>query len=131
MMEWMLMPFRRYVEFSGRSRRKEYWMFVLFNLIVYFVLALLFGAYQVTPEGEIDFGPGPMLLSLYALIAFLPSLAVVVRRFHDQDKTGWLALLALIPFIGGLIVLVFMVIEGTRGPNRYGPDPKTQGPALS
>jgi uncharacterized membrane protein YhaH (DUF805 family) len=54
----------------------------------------------------------------------IPSIAVQVRRFHDQDKSGWFVLLSLIPFLGAIIVLVFMFIEGTKGPNRFGADPK-------
>lgn len=70
-------------------------------------------------------GLSGLLLIVFALAVFIPSLAVQVRRFHDQDKSGWFVLLGLIPFVGGLIVLVFMVMEGTRGPNQYGPDPKS------
>jgi uncharacterized membrane protein YhaH (DUF805 family) len=65
-----------------------------------------------------------MLLGLFGLALFIPSIAVQVRRFHDQDRTGWLILLGLIPYVGGLIVLVFMCLPGTRGTNRFGPDPK-------
>ena len=61
---------------------------------------------------------------LVAIALFIPSLAVQIRRFHDQDKSGWFVLLAFIPYVGGLIVLVFMCIEGTPGPNRFGSDPK-------
>lgn len=61
---------------------------------------------------------------IFVLAILIPSIAVQVRRFHDQDKSGWFVLLALIPFLGGLVVLVFMCLEGTRGPNRFGPDPK-------
>lgn len=65
-----------------------------------------------------------IVFMLVAVALFIPSLAVQVRRFHDQDKSGWMVLLAFIPFIGGLVVLIFMLLEGTHGPNRYGPDPK-------
>ena len=58
------------------------------------------------------------------LAVFVPGLAVTVRRFHDQDKSGWLALLGLVPYVGGIVVLVFMCLEGTKGENRYGLDPK-------
>lgn len=124
-MEWMLMPLRRYAEFSGRSRRKEYWMFILAVIILYVACALLFGGLGGAvsdPEGAGGLFSIPILI--LALALFIPSLAVQVRRFHDQDKSGWFVLLGLIPFVGGLIVLVFMCLEGTRGPNRYGADPK-------
>lgn len=128
-MEWMLMPFRRYAEFSGRSRRKEYWMFVLFMVLVYFALAVVLTVLGLSGDTEgslFGAGGGVMLiiLLLFGLAVIIPSIAVQVRRFHDQDKSGWFVLLNLIPYIGGIIVLVFMCLEGTKGPNRYGPDPK-------
>jgi uncharacterized membrane protein YhaH (DUF805 family) len=67
---------------------------------------------------------GFALLGIFGLATIIPSIAVQVRRFHDQDKSGWFVLLNLVPYIGALIVLVFMFIEGTKGPNRFGPDPK-------
>jgi uncharacterized membrane protein YhaH (DUF805 family) len=72
------------------------------------------------------FGSTAMLivLGVYFLVFFIPGLAVQVRRFHDQDKSGWFILLGFIPYVGSLILLVFMCLEGTRGPNRFGPDPK-------
>lgn len=129
-MEYMLMPFARFFDFSGRSRRKEYWMFVLLNTIVQIVLvALMFaGGFSFDPYGQGGLGPlfwlGAGLLGLYGLATVIPSVAVTVRRFHDQDKSGWLTLLVFVPYLGALIVFVFMLLEGTRGPNRYGPDPK-------
>jgi uncharacterized membrane protein YhaH (DUF805 family) len=120
-MEWMLMPLRRYADFSGRSRRKEYWMYVLGVLIVAIVLGIVEGILGLS--GMIGGVYGP-LTTLFLLAIIIPSIAVQVRRFHDQDKSGWFVLLSLIPFVGGLIVLVFMCLEGTRGPNRFGPDPK-------
>ena len=128
-MDWMLMPLKRYADFNGRSRRKEYWMFTLMNFIVGMVLyALMFMGmdYETGQPGAL--GMLAMgLLGLYFLAILIPSIAVQVRRFHDQDKSGWLVLLAFIPFVGGLIVLVFMCLEGTRGPNRFGEDPKAGG----
>lgn len=133
MLEWMLMPYRRYADFSGRSRRKEYWMFTLLNVIIAIVLvALMFsGMGGIDENGEPQMGPLGMvsvgLLVIYALGTIVPSLAVQVRRFHDQDKSGWFVLLGFIPYVGGLVVLVFMCLEGTRGPNRFGEDPKGAG----
>ena len=133
-MEWMLMPYKRYADFSGRSRRKEYWMFMVFFLIVYAICFALiaagggFGTYD--PATGTAGGPGGLgmvgigLLLIFVLGSFIPALAVQVRRFHDQDKSGWFVLLSLIPYVGGLVVLVFMCLEGTRGPNRFGADPK-------
>lgn len=125
-MDWMLMPLKRYADFNGRSRRKEYWMFTLLNFIVAIVLyALMFMGmdYETGQPGTL--GMLAMgLLGIYFLAILIPSIAVQVRRFHDQDKSGWFVLLAFIPFVGGLIVIVFMCLEGTRGPNRFGEDPK-------
>jgi uncharacterized membrane protein YhaH (DUF805 family) len=122
----MLMPLKRYAEFSGRSRRKEYWMFALGVLIAMFALSfLLIGGIDFsTGMPEEGFGLGLIALTLLSLAILIPGIAVQVRRFHDQDKSGWFVLLNFVPYIGGLIVLVMMCLEGTRGPNRYGPDPK-------
>lgn len=137
MLEWMLMPYRRYADFSGRSRRKEYWMFTLFSVIVSLILvALLFagGMGNIDPNtGEPQMGAmaylAMILLVVWGLGSIVPSIAVQVRRFHDQDKSGWFVLIGFIPYVGGLIVLVFMCLEGTRGPNRFGSDPKDPGSA--
>ncbi|MEH6662184.1 MAG: DUF805 domain-containing protein [Parasphingorhabdus sp.] len=128
-MEWMLMPLRRYADFSGRSRRKEYWMFILLILIVGVVLGWMTGSFTTASDPADSFematwSSSSILLSVFYLAIIIPSLAVQVRRFHDQDKSGWLVLLNFIPLVGGLIVLVFMCLEGTRGDNRFGPDPK-------
>lgn len=119
-MEWMLMPLKRYADFSGRSRRKEYWMFVL-GMVIAIILAVVIES-VLGLGGSV--GPYGLLSLLVIAGLFVPSLACQVRRFHDQDKSGWFVLLGFVPFIGGLIVLVFMCMEGTRGPNRFGPDPK-------
>jgi uncharacterized membrane protein YhaH (DUF805 family) len=120
---------RRYADFNGRSRRKEYWMFALLNLLIVvgiIIVGGLFGSMSSDPASMLA-GPGAILLIIYALGIFIPSLAVQVRRFHDQDKSGWFVLLNFIPYLGGIVVLVFMCLEGTRGDNRFGPDPKAGG----
>lgn len=124
-MKWMLMPLRRYADFKGRSRRREYWMFTLFLTLVTMaavLLALLTGSMNADDPRPGSFGM--ILLGLASIAIIVPSIAVQVRRYHDQDRTGWLVLLAFIPYIGGIIALVFMCLPGTRGPNRFGPDPK-------
>jgi uncharacterized membrane protein YhaH (DUF805 family) len=125
-MEWMLLPIKRYTDFSGRSRRKEYWMFLLGVLIVAIVLGIVEGILGLSGMVGGVYGP---LTVIFFLAILVPSIAVQIRRFHDQDKSGWFVLLSLIPFVGGLIVLVFMCLEGTKGPNRFGPDPKDPGGA--
>jgi uncharacterized membrane protein YhaH (DUF805 family) len=132
-MEWMILPYKRYADFAGRSRRLEYWMFTLFYVLVFAVL-IIAGVVGMMPSdlddtaAKPEFGPVSIvsfaLLGLFALGSIIPSIAVSVRRFHDQDKSGWMYLLAFIPYVGGLILLVFMCLEGTRGDNSYGPDPK-------
>ncbi len=125
-MEWMLMPLRRYADFSGRSQRMEFWMFSLFCALISSAL-LIFGFNFSSDDGEDLTGLNTLFLILlvgFALFTLIPSIAVTVRRFHDQDKSGWFYLLGFIPYVGGLILLVFMCIEGTPGPNRFGPDPK-------
>ncbi|MFC3102107.1 DUF805 domain-containing protein [Altererythrobacter lauratis] len=124
-MEWMLMPLRRYADFSGRSRRKEYWMFVLGAIIVALVIGAIEGLLGINQMIGGTYGP---LSLLFVLAIIIPGIAVQVRRFHDQDRSGWFVLLGLIPFVGSIAVLVFMCLEGTRGDNRYGPDPKGQAP---
>jgi uncharacterized membrane protein YhaH (DUF805 family) len=113
-MEWYIDVLRKYAEFSGRSRRKEYWMFVLVNLIVSIVLTFT--------EGLLG-GPGAVSV-LYSLAVFIPTLAVSVRRLHDTERSGWWLLIGLIPVIGALVLLVFMILEGHSGDNDYGSDPK-------
>ncbi len=118
-MEWMLLPLKRYADFSGRSSRKEYWMFFLGYLLASMVVVMVYAIAR----------PLGLLIGAAGLIAlFIPSLAVQIRRFHDQDKSGWFALLYLIPYVGGIVVLVFMCIGGTRGPNRFGDDPRDVSP---
>ena len=124
MLDWMLMPLRRYADFSGRSRRKEYWMFALFNLLLIFGLALVAALLGGGLDPQALGAPIIALFVLYFLAIIVPSIAVQVRRFHDQEKSGWFVLLNFIPYIGGFIVLVFMCLEGTQGENRYGADPK-------
>lgn len=121
MLDFAMMPLKRYTDFAGRSRRKEYWFFLLGVLAVTIILSILEGILGLSGMVGGVYGP---LTVLFFLGIIVPSIAVQVRRFHDQDKSGWFVLLSLIPFIGGLIVLVFMFLEGTKGPNRFGPDPK-------
>ena len=124
-MQWYLWVMRdNYANFNGRARRKEYWMFtlffMLFLLVPSFVFGLLIGMF---PNETVLISGGIILAALY-FIHLVPGLAVTVRRLHDTGKSGWLYLLALIPYIGSLIIFIFTVIKGDRGDNKYGPDPK-------
>jgi uncharacterized membrane protein YhaH (DUF805 family) len=167
-MKYMLMPLRRYADFSGRSRRMEFWMWKLFTFLIGIVVWILImsmiggAAFANDPQALAAAGGGAMIVimlyGLFALATLIPDLAVTVRRLHDTDRSGWWILAPLLPYIvalvsalggaasgdqnglaaGGLIagiamlaalvlgivLLVFMFLEGTRGPNRFGPDPK-------
>jgi uncharacterized membrane protein YhaH (DUF805 family) len=114
-MEWYVKVLKNYVGFSGRARRKEYWMFVLINFIIAFVLGFI--------EGVLDI---PQFLSgLYSLAIFLPSLAVSIRRLHDTGRSGWWLLISLVPIIGAIILIVFACMDSEPHENKYGPNPKT------
>lgn len=112
--DWYLSVVRdHYADFNGRAGRAEFWYFVLVNFVISCVLAFI--ARIIHPFGIIE--------GLYALAVLIPSIAVTVRRLHDSDKSGWLALLWIVPFVGWLIVLVLCIMEGTPGPNQYGNPP--------
>ncbi|MCK0531907.1 DUF805 domain-containing protein [Sphingobium agri] len=133
-MEWMLLPLRRYARFSGRARPKEYWMFILFLLICFIAISLIEGLLGLsTTEHWVRRGPwwfdtgyqtrGGPLTGLFGLAMLIPWLAVAVRRLHDTDRSGFWLLIIFFPLIGSLILLVFFIMSGTRGANRFGPDP--------
>ena len=112
-MEWYLKCMKQYVDFSGRARRKEYWMFALMNAIIAAALII------------IDAGRGDEVLqSVYSLVVFLPSLAVGVRRMHDIGKSGWWLLIGLIPLIGSIWLIVLACQDSEPGVNRWGANPK-------
>ena len=114
-MEWYLKVLKNYYKFEGRARRKEYWMFVLFNLIVSIVLGIVDTAVGTGIPGT-DSG---IIGTIYSLVVLLPSLAVAVRRMHDVGKSGWFILIPIYNFI-------LSVSEGDTGSNEYGPDPKDE-----
>jgi uncharacterized membrane protein YhaH (DUF805 family) len=168
-MEWMILPLKRYAQFSGRSPRREYWMFFLFNIIVQIVLTTLdnvlglgghHSSYDATGANGYAAGgaaSGGVLSGLWSLAILIPSIAVAVRRLHDIDRSGWwmvaplllapVAIVAALVRLGanadasmagfgilflvmglaagimGIVLLVWFCMHGTRGPNRFGPDP--------
>ncbi len=133
-MEWMLMPYRRYADFSGRSRRMEYWMFRLFEFSVLIAGAIVIsvlagGTGQVAGDtaGGVMGSIGMLALVVFVLGSFIPGLAVTVRRLHDTGKSGWMLLLSFIPIIGPILMLIFLFTDGDRSANEYGPDPKENG----
>jgi uncharacterized membrane protein YhaH (DUF805 family) len=115
-MNWYLNVLKKYVVFDGRARRQEYWMFALFNFIIYVVLSILWRA--------ADSSLFLILIYLYGLAVLLPVLGVTWRRLHDTNRSGGWFFISLVPFIGGIWLLVLLVLPGTTGPNRFGPDPK-------
>ena len=139
---------RKYAVFSGRSRRREYWVFVLGNLLVSAVLTWLdtalgtqtfpVGSFGL-PEGTTAPGAGALpeealnigLLSLfYSLAVFIPGLAVTVRRLHDIGRSGWWLLIGIVPLVGVFVIFVFTLLDSQPGENKYGPNPKETGPAV-
>ena len=110
-MEWYLKVVRdNYANFSGRARRKEYWMFALFNTIFAFILIIIDNSM--------------VLYYIYLLAIIIPSIAVGIRRLHDLDKSGWWFLINMIPIIGAIWFFILLCLDGTQGPNKYGPSPK-------
>ncbi|HYD12072.1 MAG TPA: DUF805 domain-containing protein [Allosphingosinicella sp.] len=163
-MHYLLLPLRRYADFSGRSRRLEFWLWALLNTVVAGILTVMIlmsvfdalaGLRDRAAAGEFDglagselgyvdlngdvfyvppeilfrtvfeaMGVPGILFLIYSVLLFIPNLAVSVRRLHDQDKSGWWILIGFIPIVGGIWLLVLYLLDGTRGPNRFGPDPK-------
>lgn len=111
-MNWYLGVLKKYADFSGRARRKEFWMFALINFVVMIVLSIVDGVIGM-----------PVLGAIYALGVLIPSIAVGARRMHDTGRSGWWLLLGLIPVIG-LVLIIFFVLDSTPGDNQYGPNPK-------
>lgn len=120
--------FSKYATFTGRASRSEYWYFTLFNIIAS-TLLLLLGIAIGAATGGSDGVPGGLIVGyilyiIYGLGVLIPSLAVTVRRLHDTNNSGWLILLGLIPCVGGIVLLVFMILQGTNGENKYGDIPE-------
>lgn len=105
-MNWYIEVMKKYAVFSGRARRKEYWMFFLFNMLFAFAIGFIAGLLGM-----------PSLNMLYTLAILIPSIAVGVRRMHDTDRSGWWLI---VPVAG----LIFLFFNGHPNDNQYGPDPK-------
>ena len=118
-MNWYLAVLKKYAVFSGRARRKEYWMFVLFNIIFSIVAVILDNVFGTAME-EVGYG---VIYILYCLAVLIPSLAVTVRRLHDTGRSGWWIFITFIPFIGAIWLLVLLVMDSQAGKNKYGPKP--------
>lgn len=114
-MKWYLSVLKKYAEFSGRASRREYWMFVLINILISIGVSIIGNMIKM-----------PTLTSLYSLAVLLPSLAVGVRRLHDIGKSGWMLLVSLIPLIGIVWLIILMATSGDEGENEYGMPPVTE-----
>lgn len=109
--------FQKYVTFSGRASRSEFWWFTLFIVIASIIFGILDG---ILVGFDSLYSP---FSNLFSLATFLPGLAVTARRLHDVDRTAWWLLLILVPIVGWLVLLYWEVQKGTTGPNQYGNDP--------
>lgn len=112
-MNWYIYAIKNYFNFSGRARRKEYWMFSLISAIIALVLSVIDAVIGIT-----------LFTSLYSLFVLIPNLSITFRRLHDINKSAWWLLISIIPIVGAIVLLVFSVQPGTVGVNNYGDDPK-------
>ena len=121
--DWAKRPLQKYADFSGRAPRAEYWWFYLLTMIA-FVVAIFLDGMIGSDFGGTGYG---MITAIAGLALIIPSIAVGIRRLHDTDRSGWWLLIALVPLVGAIVLLVFYVTEGTKGENRFGPDPYAGG----
>jgi len=121
-MDYYLKVLKNYAVFEGRARRKEYWLFLLFNILILIVLSILD---QILGTFDSETKKG-FISSVYSLAVIIPSIAVSIRRLHDTDKTGWWLLLNLIPLFGSLVLLIFFISDSQRETNRFGINPKLE-----
>ena len=119
-MSWYFEVLKKYAVFAGRARRKEYWYFCLFNILASILLGVIDGVTGMF-DPETGFG---LLSGLYSLAVLIPGIAVSVRRLHDTNHSGWWLFIALVPLIGAIVLLVFMVRDSQQAENDYGPNPK-------
>ncbi|NMF58125.1 DUF805 domain-containing protein [Pseudanabaena yagii] len=113
-MEWYLLALKKYAEFNGRAKRNEYWYFVLFNFLIALVLGFIDGLLHLTVAGGLG-----VLGSLYSLAVLVPGIAAGIRRLHDTGRSGWWLLIGFIPFVGVIILIVFLASESQPEPNQY------------
>ncbi|MCD0489456.1 DUF805 domain-containing protein [Pedobacter sp. MC2016-14] len=127
-MEWYLKVLKSYGDFRTRSRRKEFWMFVLFQLIALIITSIIDNVLGTTFKMDTGFGvqslPYGYVYMLYALVTLVPGIAVTVRRLHDVGKSGWFYFIALIPIVGGIWLLVLLCTDSEIMENKWGPNPK-------
>ena len=120
-MNWYIKCIKQYADFSGRARRKEYWMFTLFNALIAIVLGFVLGVFEVITGTQFI---STAISAIYSLFIFIPSLAVCIRRLHDVGKSGWFYLIGLIPIIGWIWLIVLFCTDSQPGANNWGANPK-------
>ena len=129
-MEWYLKVMRdNYANFKGRARRKEYWMYTLiFTVLLIALMTIMFSVLSFSDETGIETGPGVYLtvslVIVFLFAHFIPTIALTVRRLHDTGKSGWWYLIVLVPYLGNFVIFIFTLIDGDRGDNKYGSNPK-------
>ena len=114
----LLTALKKYAVFSGRARRKEYWLFILLSWLLYIAAGILDGLEGTAEESS------ELWETLVTLALLVPGLAVTIRRLHDIGKSGWWLLLWLVPIIGVIVLFVFSLMDSQPGDNQYGPNPK-------
>jgi uncharacterized membrane protein YhaH (DUF805 family) len=119
-MNWYLEVLKKYDVFSGRARRKEYWYFVLFGTLISIVLMVADGIIG-TFNPAVGIG---MLGGIYTLVTLLPGIAVMVRRLHDTNHSGWWAWIVFIPIVGIIVLMIFLASDSKPEENQYGISPK-------
>ena len=119
-MNWYLKCWKQYADFKGRARRKEYWMFFLFNIIIVFLLDMIDASMGMLDD-ESGFG---LLSGIYMLAVIVPNIAVSVRRLHDIGKSGWNYFIGMIPLVGPIVMIIWFATAGDVGSNDWGDDPK-------
>ncbi len=122
---WYLKAWKNYAVFDGRAQRKEYWFFLLVHLLMPMSLTAVVVNLDLDPRGS-SFSGLLAILGLYAFATVVPSCALMVRRLHDIGRSGWWLLLGIVPYLGGLVIMVLLAIDGDSGENKYGPDPKEE-----
>lgn len=123
-MNWYIEGLKKYATFSGRARRKEYWMFYLFHVLAMMILSIPAIISLANSESE-DASMGLLSLPIiYFIGTIIPWIALTTRRLHDSNRSGWWQLISFIPYVGGIVLFIFTLFDGTAGDNDYGPDPK-------
>lgn len=121
---WKKVVLKNYANFKGRARRSEYWYAALCN-VLFFIPIIIIGVIGASLDSSLITGFAGLLYLVLGLGVLIPGFAVAVRRMHDLDRSGTSLLFYFVPIVGPILLLIWLFSEGTRGPNKYGPDPKT------